>query len=89
MSAVCFAGRERRLPRQTSLPAPGGVSLIDALGFTFGPLELAALPPPNGVLLRDIFTPPGVILTPTNPPSGAGPARPSPSRAPTRARSSG
>jgi hypothetical protein len=69
-------GGRRRLWDPTVLPVPGGVSLIDALGFTFGPLELAALPPPNGVVLCDVFTPPGVILTLTNPPSGAGPSTP-------------
>lgn len=60
----------------TVIPSPGGTSLADALGFAFGPLELPALPPPNGVILCNFFTPPGLILTVTNPGSGSGPSTP-------------
>lgn len=58
-------------------PRPGGVSATDFIIVTVGPIDLPGFfPPPNGTLLCDIFTPPGILVTVTNPPAGGGPGTP-------------
>ena len=46
--------------------------MLDVIVFTQAPADLQLLPGANGVLLCDIFTPPGIVATVTNPPTGIG-----------------